>query len=108
MLGLGEEKEEVLQSLRDLADNGCDVVTLGQYLQPTSRHLSVVRFVHPDEFAFYREEGYKMGLTMSKAARWCVPLTTAKNMLFLATESISGKKNKCKLRDNYDAIHSGP
>jgi lipoic acid synthetase len=62
MLGLGEEKEEVLQSLRDLADNGCDVVTLGQYLQPTSKHLPVVRFVHPDEFAFYREEGYKMGL----------------------------------------------
>ncbi|MFT4061760.1 MAG: lipoyl synthase [Edaphocola sp.] len=62
MLGLGEGKEEVLQSLRDLRDNGCDVVTLGQYLQPTSKHLPVVRFVHPDEFAFYREEGYKMGL----------------------------------------------
>ena len=62
MLGLGEEKEEVLQTLRDLADNGCDVVTLGQYLQPTQKHLPVVRFVHPDEFAFYREEGYKMGI----------------------------------------------
>jgi lipoic acid synthetase len=62
MLGLGEEKEEVIQALHDLKDNGCDVVTLGQYLQPTSKHLSVVRFVHPDEFAFYREEGYKMGL----------------------------------------------
>lgn len=62
MLGLGEEKEEVLQSLRDLADNGCDVVTLGQYLQPTTRHLPVFRFVHPDEFAFFREEGYKLGL----------------------------------------------
>jgi lipoic acid synthetase len=62
MLGLGEEKEEVLQTLRDLKDNGCDVVTLGQYLQPTPKHLQVVRFVHPDEFAFYREEGYKMGL----------------------------------------------
>lgn len=62
MLGLGEEKEEVLQTLQDLADNGCDVVTLGQYLQPTQKHLNVVRFVHPDEFAFYREEGYKMGL----------------------------------------------
>lgn len=62
MLGLGEAKEEVLQSLQDLADNGCDVVTLGQYLQPTAKHLPVVRFVHPDEFAFYREAGYKMGL----------------------------------------------
>jgi len=62
MMGLGEEKEEVLQTLQDLADNGCDVVTMGQYLQPTPKHLPVVRFVHPDEFAFYREEGYKMGL----------------------------------------------
>ena len=62
MLGLGEKKEEVLQTLQDLADNGCDVVTLGQYLQPTQKHLPVERFVHPDEFAFYREEGYKMGI----------------------------------------------
>ena len=62
MLGLGEEREEVLQTLQDLKDNGCDVVTLGQYLQPTPKHLPVVRFVHPKEFAFYREEGYKMGL----------------------------------------------
>jgi len=62
MLGLGEEKEEVLQAIRDLADNGCDVITIGQYLQPTSKHLPVARFVHPDEFAFYREEGYKMGV----------------------------------------------
>lgn len=62
MLGLGETKEEVLQSLQDLRDNGCDVVTLGQYLQPTQKHLPVQRFVHPDEFAYFREEGYKMGL----------------------------------------------
>lgn len=62
MLGLGEEQEEVLQALRDLKDHGCDVVTLGQYLQPTPKHLPVQRFVHPDEFAFYREEGYKIGL----------------------------------------------
>ncbi len=62
MLGLGEEKHEVLQSLQDLADNGIDVVTLGQYLQPSQKHLPVVRFVHPDEFAEYREAGYKMGI----------------------------------------------
>lgn len=62
MLGLGEEKHEVLETLQQLADNGVDVVTLGQYLQPTPKHLNVVRFVHPDEFAFYREEGYKMGI----------------------------------------------
>ncbi|MBP6455568.1 MAG: lipoyl synthase [Chitinophagaceae bacterium] len=62
MLGLGEKKEEVLQTLQDLKDNGCDVVTIGQYLQPTAKHLRVERFVHPDEFLFYQEEGYKMGL----------------------------------------------
>jgi lipoic acid synthetase len=62
MLGLGEKKEEVVQAMQDLTDNGCDVVTLGQYLQPTPRHLPVVRFVHPDEFAELREIGYAMGL----------------------------------------------
>ena len=62
MLGLGEQKEEVIQTLRDLQANGCDVVTIGQYLQPTKKHLPVHRFVHPDEFAEYREIGYSIGL----------------------------------------------
>ena len=62
MLGLGEKKEEVVQTLKDLRDNGCDVVTIGQYLQPTKKHLPVNRFVHPDEFAEYREIGYNLGL----------------------------------------------
>jgi lipoic acid synthetase len=61
MLGLGETKEEVLQSMQDLRNSGLDVITLGQYLQPTKKHLPVVRFVHPDEFAEYREAGYHMG-----------------------------------------------
>ncbi len=62
MLGLGERKEEVIQTLQDLRDNGCDVVTIGQYLQPTVKHLRVDRFVHPDEFAEYKEIGYSIGL----------------------------------------------
>jgi lipoic acid synthetase len=62
MLGLGEKKEEVIQTMRDLANAGVDVITLGQYLQPTKKHLAVVRFVHPDEFAEYREVGYELGL----------------------------------------------
>jgi lipoic acid synthetase len=62
MLGLGEKKEEVIQTLRDLADNGTDVVTIGQYLQPTRKHLPVQRFVHPDEFYEYKEIGYGLGL----------------------------------------------
>jgi lipoic acid synthetase len=61
MLGLGETKEEVIQSMKDLVNVGCDVLTLGQYLQPTRKHLSVQRFVHPDEFAEYRAIGYELG-----------------------------------------------
>lgn len=62
MLGLGEKKEEVVQTMKDLRDNGCDVITIGQYLQPTQKHLAVHRFVHPDEFAEYKEIGYSLGL----------------------------------------------
>lgn len=62
MLGLGETREEVIQSMKHLVEVGCDVLTLGQYLQPTSKHLPVHRFVHPDEFAEYREIGYDLGL----------------------------------------------
>lgn len=62
MLGLGEKKEEVFQTLEDLKNAGSDVVTIGQYLQPTKKHLPVQRFVHPDEFKEYREYGYKLGL----------------------------------------------
>jgi lipoyl synthase len=62
MLGLGETREEVIRTLTDLRDNGVDVVTIGQYLQPTRKHLPVDRFVHPDEFAEYREIGYGLGL----------------------------------------------
>jgi lipoic acid synthetase len=62
MLGLGEKKEEVIQTITDLRDNGCDVITIGQYLQPTKKHLPVQRFAHPDEFADYQEIGYSLGL----------------------------------------------
>ena len=50
------------QILQDLKKHGCDVVTLGQYLQPTPKHLPVQRFVHPTEFAELREIGYNLGL----------------------------------------------
>jgi lipoyl synthase len=62
MLGLGETKEEVVQTMTDLRNNGCDVITIGQYLQPTKKHLTVHRFVHPDEFAELREIGYGLRL----------------------------------------------
>ena len=62
MLGLGEQKDEVLEAMDHLANNGCDILTLGQYLQPTKMHHEVIEFIHPDMFAFYREEGLKRGI----------------------------------------------
>lgn len=61
MLGLGETQKEVLQSLQDLADNQVDIVTIGQYLQPSKKHLPVVEYVTPEQFNFYRTEALKMG-----------------------------------------------
>jgi lipoic acid synthetase len=61
MLGLGEEREEVLAAMQDLAVQGTDILTLGQYLQPTREHLPIVRYVHPDEFAEYKKLGEQMG-----------------------------------------------
>lgn len=61
MLGLGETDDEVFKIMDDLVENGCDVLTLGQYLQPTKMHLDVIEFVHPDKFDMFREEGLKRG-----------------------------------------------
>lgn len=61
MVGLGEQKEEVFQIMDDLVAHGCDVLTIGQYLQPTKMHLEVEEFVHPDTFAMYKEVGLSKG-----------------------------------------------
>jgi lipoic acid synthetase len=61
MCGMGETEEEVLQTLRDLREVGVEIVTLGQYMQPTPRHLAVAEYVHPDQFAKYKELGLEMG-----------------------------------------------
>ena len=61
MLGLGETQEEVYQIMDDLLKHGCDVLTLGQYLQPTKMHLEVAAFIHPDTFAHYKEVGLQKG-----------------------------------------------
>ena len=63
MLGLGETEEEVLQAMRDLRQHKVDILTLGQYLRPTPNHLPVEEYVHPDQFAAYREQGLEMGFT---------------------------------------------
>ena len=61
MLGLGEKREEVLETLNDLRRVGVDIVTLGQYLQPSKKHLPVVDFITPDEFKEYEIIGKEMG-----------------------------------------------
>ena len=61
MLGLGEKEEEVRKALKDLANIKLDVLTLGQYLQPTPRHLFVQDFITPEKFQFYKELGLSMG-----------------------------------------------
>lgn len=63
MLGLGEEQEEVMQTLRDLREAGCRVVTIGQYLQPDSNLAKVEEYVRPEVFEMYREEGLRLGFT---------------------------------------------
>lgn len=62
MLGLGETQEEMFKAMDDLVAHGLDVLTLGQYLQPTKMHHEVIEWIHPDTFAMYREEGLKRGL----------------------------------------------
>jgi len=62
MVGLGETDEQVFKTMDDLAAHGCDVMTIGQYLQPTKLHHEVLEFVHPDKFAMYKEEGLRRGL----------------------------------------------
>ena len=61
MLGLGETIDEVIDTMSDLREVECDILTLGQYLQPTQSHLPVERYVRPEEFAMLKQRGIEMG-----------------------------------------------
>jgi lipoic acid synthetase len=61
MLGLGETDDEVAQTLRDLHDHGCQLLTIGQYLRPSPNHLPVWEFVHPDRFRAWSETAHAIG-----------------------------------------------
>jgi lipoic acid synthetase len=61
IVGLGETNDEVVETMRDLRAHGVDVVTIGQYLQPSAKHARIDRWVHPDEFRWFREQGEAMG-----------------------------------------------
>jgi len=62
MLGLGERQEEIEQTLRDIVSDGAEILTVGQYLQPTPQHLPVARWVPPEEFQHWKEFGLSIGL----------------------------------------------
>jgi lipoic acid synthetase len=68
MLGLGETKDEVVKTLRDLRAAGVDAVTIGQYLRPTMRHLPVSEYIHPDEFKEYEGIGEELGFAFVASA----------------------------------------
>ena len=68
MVGIGETTEEVLDLMRDLYSHGCEIITIGQYLQPTKVHLPVDRFVTPEEFRMYKEEGLKIGFKVVESS----------------------------------------
>jgi lipoic acid synthetase len=61
IVGLGETNDEVVETMRDLRAHGVDVVTIGQYLQPSAKHAPIDRWVHPDEFRWFREQGEALG-----------------------------------------------
>ena len=61
MLGLGETEEDILQTLKDLRENDVDVVTFGQYLQPTKRHLKVKEYITPEKFDYWKDAADGMG-----------------------------------------------
>jgi lipoic acid synthetase len=68
MVGIGEKTEEVVSLMKDLVEHGCDILTIGQYLQPTKMHLPVDRFVKPEEFLLYKREGLKMGFKIVESS----------------------------------------
>ena len=75
IVGLGETNDEVVETMRDLRAHGVDVVTIGQYLQPSPKHAQIDRWVHPDEFRWFREQGEALGFGSVSPARSCARRT---------------------------------
>ncbi len=87
MLGLGESWAEVLETMRELADHDCEILTLGQYLQPSRDHLPIARYYSPDEFAELKREGEaRMGFRHVEAG----PLVRSSYHARSQLESVSG------------------
>jgi len=89
MLGLGEQPEEILNTLKDLLDAGCRLVTMGQYLQPTKAHLSVERYIPPKEFNNWRKIALEMGFVEVASGPFVRSSYHAKNLYQAATRTLA-------------------
>jgi lipoic acid synthetase len=67
MVGLGEDVGELIDTFRDIAETGCDILTLGQYLAPTAKHIPIEKYYAPDEFAYLKSEALAMGFRYVEA-----------------------------------------
>ncbi len=90
ILGMGEMPSEVTDALADLRDAGCDLVTIGQYLQPTTHHLPVDRWVTPDEFAEHKRTGEAMGIPHVEAGPLVRSSYHAGDQFLRATAALAG------------------
>lgn len=100
MLGLGEFPEEVKNTLQDLLDAGCNILTLGQYLQPTKGHLKVERFVSPEEFAGWKETALAMGFSEVASG----PLVRSSYQAKELYQSITQISNPHEKRDSFSRL----
>jgi lipoyl synthase len=87
MLGLGETHDEILETIGDLYDAGCRILTIGQYLQPTANHIAVVEYIHPDSFEFYKRYALELGYSQVESA----PLVRSS---YMAEQSFSNMKKQ--------------
>ncbi len=93
MVGLGETWEELLETIASCADWKVDILTIGQYLQPSRKHLPIARYYSMEEFQQLKDYGYSLVFRWLRAPRWCAPATTPRNSesvieLFLASSSL--------------------
>lgn len=92
MVGIGETDDEVIETMRDLRAAGCNILTIGQYLQPTRQHYPVGRYVHPDTFDMYREKGLEMGFDYVASA----PMVRSS---YLADKAVGAVKQRIKMSE---------
>jgi lipoic acid synthetase len=89
MVGLGETREEIVQTMRDLRAVDVDILTIGQYLQPTGKHVVIDRYYHPDEFAQLRDDGFALGFSHVESG----PLVRSSYHAHEQTEMLRARRN---------------